>query len=190
MKNTKEYQIIKNVLKDKESFIIAIDGMCGSGKSTLAKLLSEDLKANVVSIDYFYLPFKYRKENWMDIIAGNIDFDRFNKDIIKPYFNKENYTLYQYNHSTDDISFISNEQFNPRLIIEGSYSLHPLLINNYDYKIFVECDKDIQLKRLSQRENINFDKFVSIWIPKEDKYHMEMNVKEKADITIDSSFFF
>lgn len=182
-------KIVENFI-DRKKFVIAIDGNCGSGKTTMAKELAERLGANVVPIDYFYLPFKDRDPDWLNIIAGNMDFERLIKDVITPYMNKENYSLYRFNHRDDATEFVSNETYNPRLIIEGSYSFYPSLIHYYDYKIFLSVNSEVQRKRLIEREKENFARFENIWIKKENTYFNELKIKEKADLIIDTSDLF
>ena len=53
---------IKQLLKEKEYVVIAIDGCAASGKTTLAKKLSNMFSASVIHMDDFFLPLEKRTE--------------------------------------------------------------------------------------------------------------------------------
>ena len=64
--------------------IIAIDGRCAAGKSSLGKLLGEYYQADVIHMDDFYLPPQMRSADWKEIPAGNMDLERFRKEVLQP----------------------------------------------------------------------------------------------------------
>ena len=69
------------------------------------------------------------------------------------------------------------------MLLEGSYSSSPIMREYIDYHIFIDIDSSIQLSRLKQREDSKYDDYINKWIPKENYYFKEYQIKEKADIT-------
>ena len=68
-------------------------------------------------------------------------------------------------------------------IIEGSYSMHPLLADYYDFGIFLEIDFEEQKKRIKKRNSKELAQlFFDMWIPMEEKYHKGMRVKERCSL--------
>ena len=49
------FDVIKNLLKDNEKLIIAIDGRCGGGKSSLGTMLTEEFDCNIFHMNDFFL---------------------------------------------------------------------------------------------------------------------------------------
>ena len=64
--------------------LLAIDGRCGSGKTTLAAALQERLHCGVFHMDDFYLPFEARTPERLAQPGGHMDFDRFEKEVLRP----------------------------------------------------------------------------------------------------------
>lgn len=65
--------------------------------------------------------------------------------------------------------------------------MHPLLIENYDLKIFLDIDADSQRERILKRNGKEmYSKFINEWIPLENKYFNELNIREKSDIILTS----
>ena len=121
---------IENLIDEKKlnaPAVISIDGPCGGGKSTLAAEIEKELGFNILHMDDFYLPFDKRDKNWMNIIAGHMDFDRIIENVLKPYKEnkKTNYVSYDC-HSDKYLQEIPID-LNRLLVIEGSYTSHPIL---------------------------------------------------------------
>ena len=87
------------------------------------------------------------------------------------------------------------DQFGPEIvvqakklnIIEGVYSMHPILIAAYDLKIFMDISAEEQEKRILQRDGpCKLGRFLNEWIPLENRYFREMKIAEQCDIIIDN----
>ena len=74
-------------------------------------------------------------------------------------------------------------------VVEGSYSLHPRLVAQYDKAIFLTCSKERQMHRLKRREG-DASRFKALWIPMEERYLECCNVRQTSDLTLDTSDFF
>lgn len=174
--------------KQNERKIVAIDGRCASGKTTLALLLSEKVNCDVIHIDDFYLPFEKRTEERMAKSGGNIDLERLISEILIPIKNRESYVYSKYNCQNG--TFSVGQSVNPQKItvVEGSYSCHPCVFPFYDLHIFLDIDRSTQKERILQRNKDNADAFFSKWIPMEEKYFSEFNIKDKCEILTQEEF--
>ena len=73
--------IIEKIKQNKKLVLVGIDGPCASGKTTLAKKLADEIGAQVIHIDDFFLPVKKRTADSLNTIGGNIDATRFANEI-------------------------------------------------------------------------------------------------------------
>ena len=174
---------IKQLLKEKEYVVIAIDGCAASGKTTLAKKLSNMFNASVIHMDDFFLPFEKRTEERLNTPGGNIDYERFKEEVVNNLDND-----FTYNAFNCSIMKVDKEVFVKKtnlLIIEGSYSLHPYFGKYYDLSIFLDIDKDEQIDRIRNRDGEKLLKmFIEKWIKYETNYHDYYNIKTTADIYV------
>lgn len=175
----------KQILSEKNRIIIAIDGYCASGKTTLATHLTEVFDAQVIHMDDFFLPPDMRTEKRLSQAGGNVHYERFCDEIIAGLESGEAFTYNKFSCHTDDYS--KSELISPdrNIIVEGSYSMHPKIPNIYDLKIFLEADYGTQLERILNRNGEDaLEVFKSKWIPLENRYFDEFNIKSKCDIII------
>ncbi|MCM1050299.1 MAG: AAA family ATPase [Clostridiales bacterium] len=166
--------------------IVAIDGRCGSGKSSFAKLIKSTYACNVFHMDDYYLPMVKRKENWEKLIGGNMDFERFKEELLIPL--RQGMAVIYKPYDCHLGTYRSCEKMEPcaLTVVEGSYSTHPLLADMYDMKIFLTCSKEIQTKRLKEREKENYAAFEQKWIPMEENYFKSYNIQQNSDIVLET----
>jgi len=70
-------------------------------------------------------------------------------------------------------------------IIEGAYSMHPLLADYYDLKVFLEVDPKTQRERILRRNGPELaERFFSTWIPMERRYFETMGIREGCQIVL------
>lgn len=178
---------IENLIKDRDcqgQIVISIDGPCGGGKTTLANEIEKRLGYNILHMDDFYLPFDKRDKNWMNIIAGHMDFDRLITTVLKPYKEKRKTNYISYDCHSDKYLQEIPIDLDRFLVIEGSYTSHPALKEFVDVKIFVDIDSEEQVKRLTKRNPKVVDKFLSMWVPFENRYFEELSIKNKSDLVV------
>lgn len=177
---------IKELLAEKGSVRIAVDGNCGAGKTTFAKAVSVELDGNVFHMDDFYLPLENRTHERLNESGGNIHRERFLQEVLQPLKKGEtvNYKVFNCkNQSFDDSVLITPK---PVSIIEGSYSCHPDFYDYYDLHIFIGISPETQKERIINRNGkADWENFKKLWIPFEEKYFREFKIKEKCDIVFD-----
>ena len=76
------------------------------------------------------------------------------------------------------------------VIVEGSYSHHPLLRDYYDLKLFLHVQPQRQLERIAKRNPAKLEDFKTKWIPFEELYFSNYDVMNKADLVIETTNLF
>src|SRR5690625_2539840 len=165
-------QALKKLSTNAKQKIIAIDGRCGSGKTTMSQIIQEAIDCNIIHMDDFFLPGAMKTNERHTQPGGNVHYERVKSEVLEPWKNNPEDSLsYQpFNCSTqtlDSSVYIPYKQLN---IIEGVYSMHPALINFYDYKIFLTVDKSVQIDRIKKRNPEKLQMFLDQWIPLEERY--------------------
>jgi uridine kinase len=165
--------------------IIGIDGRCGSGKTTLSNYLKSVLDCEIIRMDHFFLQVFQRTDNRLKEIGGNFDYERFILEVKNPINNKKDISYQVFNCSTMRLEERINININKIIVIEGTYSLHPLIEDIYDIKVFVNIDKDKQINRIKIRDGeILLKRFIGEWIPKEEDYFLKFNILNNVDLII------
>lgn len=163
---------------------IAIDGRCGSGKSTLAYRIQEKTGWNLVHMDDFFLQPYQRTQKRLQTPGANVDYERFLQEVLEPYEAGKSFQMRKL--VCPDLIFAPGEFINPTkpLLVEGSYSFNPNLIQHYDLKIFLDIDPQTQIERIRGRVNEKRARLFEIkWIPLEELYFNSLKIKEQADLT-------
>lgn len=182
---TKLLDVFKKIdesIKNRKSITIAIEGNSGAGKSSLAGYISSIYDSNLIHMDNFFLRPEQKTEDRLNEVGGNIDYERFNREVIKGLKSNLEFEYQTYDCKTlklDDVHRVKPKMLN---IIEGVYSMHPLFIDIYDLKIFLEIDEKTQVERILKRNGeLMLSRFINEWIPMENKYFREMNIRDKSD---------
>ena len=69
------------------------------------------------------------------------------------------------------------------MIVEGSYSCHPVLNGYYDLSVFLSVDAAEQIRRIRQRNGAdNVQMFQERWIPMEERYFQSFRIQETCDL--------
>lgn len=164
---------------NKKYKIIAIDGRCGSGKTTLGEQLKEKLDATLFHMDDFYLQKWQRTSERLKEIGGNVDYERFEAEVLEPVKNHHDVMYHRFNHDTflpDDGELVHLKDI---VIIEGSYATHPYFGHYYDLGVFCDIDKQKQMENIIKREGIIKAKdFKELWIPKEEAYFNKFHIED------------
>lgn len=178
-------QKIDKLLKNKTSIVIAIDGMAASGKTSLAKDLKSKYKATIIHMDDFFLQDHQRTNERFKEIAGFIDYERFNEEVMQALKSGYAFSYHKYNCQSKTMTkeYVGND--NQVYIIEGAYSLREEFQDTYDIKVLMLIDEDKQITRIKARNNASLlRKFKEDWLIRENTYIKEYKLKEMADIII------
>lgn len=181
----KLFSEIDSLLETKKIVNIAIDGNSGAGKSTLSHIIWDVYDCNIFHMDDFFLSSELRTEERLKEIGGNVDYIRFRKEIIKGLESGQEFKYRPYNCRTDslnDFILVTPKKLN---IIEGVYSMHPTLIDSYDFKVFLEIDPKEQSSRIYKRNGESmYKRYIDEWIPLENDYFKHMKIREKSDMIL------
>lgn len=187
MNTAKDKQLLRTLLKSytftKEPIVIAIDGMCGSGKTTLGKWLHEELPdSNLFSMDDYFLQPHQKTSKRLKEIGGNVDYVRFKEEILDHLNERQGLDFQRFDCRTQTLQAKKHADWQPFVIIEGSYSQHPYFGNKYDLRIFCEVTEEEQKSRIFKRNGAEkLQRFLNEWIPKENAYFTKYKIKEMAD---------
>lgn len=177
-------------IQERGQVVLAIDGRCGSGKTSLAELMEQVFDCNVFHMDDFYLPLEKREDNWLEIPGGNMDLERFRREVLEPAFAGETVFYRPYDCGQGVFKEAYSVRPRPLTVIEGSYSHHPALEAEYDVKLFVTCEKEEQLRRLQEREGDYFPTFQRLWMPLEEQYIRMCGIERSDAMLVDTGIIF
>ena len=161
---------IDDLLTQKDTVIVAIDGKCTSGKTTLASKLAELYDCNVFHMDDFFLRPEQRTPERFAEAGGNVDYERFLEEVLLPLKSSKTFSYCPFDCSTFTLSdpvIVTPKRLN---IIEGTYSHHPYFGNPYDLKILLTIDEETQRRRILDRLEFLHKRFFEEWIPMENRY--------------------
>jgi len=172
--------------KANRRLMVAIDGRCASGKTTLADLLAKNPEVTIFHMDEFFLRPEQRTEERINMPGGNVDYERFLAEVLLPLRNNEEViSLRAYDCKTQTMLDPVNVKAGGICIVEGAYSCHPKLWDYYDLHVFMDVSADEQKRRVAMRNGTDGLKaFVQRWIPLEEKYFEEYQIKEKCEYCI------
>ena len=193
----KEFELFLPLMKRIDTFleqgnkrgrlIVAIDGGSASGKTTLAAFLEkryEDL--DVFHMDDFFLTPELRTEQRLNEVGGNVDRERFEKEVLLPISKGEAVNYRRYICKAQEFSSPITGDPKGIIIVEGAYSMHPSLMKYYDFTVFLNIDSESQRERILKRNPPPLaNRFFSEWIPLEKVYFEKTDIKNRCDLVIE-----
>lgn len=170
--------------------LFALDGMAASGKSTLAGQLAVTLSAPLIHMDDFFLPAARRSQGSEHIPGVNIDIRRFEEEVLLLLEKGQAFCFQRFDCRLQTLAEERSIPESDLYIIEGSYALHPQLVDHWDLTAFAVVSPEIQWARLKRRcegdpEWLN--DFQECWLPMERAYEKAFSLREKADFLLDLS---
>ena len=175
--------------KPTKPLVLALDGRCGSGKTTLADRLTQQFPASIVlHTDDFYLPPAQRVRGWEKTPCANMDLTRLRDEALRLAYAGQTVAYRAY--SCREGAYLPPVQLpaQPLVILEGSYSHHPLLRPYETLRVFVTCAKPEQTRRLQAREGARYADFAARWVPLEEGYFAKYHIEETADFVVDTTY--
>lgn len=180
-------QALEALKREKPGAIACIDGMCASGKTTLSALLSRILAAPVYHMDDFFLPPEKRTRERLSEIGGNVDYERFQSEVLQNLKAQKCFSFRPFDCSTMSLSAPVSAEPAALSLVEGAYACHPTLINAYDLIIVMTIDEETQRARILKRNGPKMlERFINEWIPMENRYLSYFDIKDKADFRLES----
>ena len=174
--------------KPTRPLVLALDGRCGSGKTTMAAALAEQFPDSIVlHTDDFYLPPADRMPGWEQTPCAHKNLARLRDEVLAPPCAGKP-VLYRA-YSCREGAYLPVQQLaaQPLVILEGSYSHHPLLTGCETLRVFLTCAKEEQTRRLQAREGERYANFAARWVPLEEGYFAQYHIAETADFVVDTT---
>jgi len=171
----------------KAPLLAAIDGRCGAGKTTLAAQMQKRSGWNILHMDHFFLRPEQRTEERFRKPGGNVDYERFLEEVLLPLKKGEEEISYR------PYDCHRQEMAEPVLIrpgrvclVEGSYSCHPALWDQYDLHVFLTIDAAEQMRRIIGREGADrAEMFRERWIPLEEQYFAAERIEARCELWLE-----
>lgn len=166
--------------------VLAIDGPAASGKSTLAAALAKHFHAAVIHMDDFFLRPEQRTPARYAEPGGNFDRERFLSEVVPHLKNGQAFSYRRFDCASMALGETVTIPAAALVIVEGSYSHHPVLSHEYDMKLFLEISSTAQKKRILARNGEEgWKQFSTRWIPLEQSYFSAFSTREAADFVLD-----
>ena len=165
--------------------ILALEGGSASGKTTLSALLGELYGATVLHADDFFLTPEMRTPERLAEVGGNLDRERFLTEVLLPLSRGESLQYRRFDCSTQRILPAVTVAPGALTVVEGAYTMHPLLAPYYTLSAFLDIDPAYQRARILVRNPGAYaERFFHEWIPMERRYFEGMRVRERCDLVI------
>jgi uridine kinase len=175
--------------------LVAIDGGGGAGKSSLAKkleahLTAADLPVSIVEVDDFFLPLGHRSPapSSENAIGSDFDWLRLRDQVLNPLRHGRPARYGRYDWATDEVKEQREVLPHGVVIVEGVYSSRRELADLYDFRVWVECSRDLRLSRGLARDGEGARRrWENDWMPSEDRYIREHRPQDYADAIINGA---
>ena len=170
---------------NKKPFLVAIDGGSASGKSTLGAALAEELQATLIHMDDFFLPMEMRTEERFAQPGGNVHWERVRAEVLEPIRQGKGPEYGVFDCSVMAVNKTVRADVRDVVIVEGAYSLHPMLREYFDLRVLVEVEETLQKERILRRNGEQMlRRFLTEWIPLERVYFEACAVKDCCHIIL------
>ncbi len=175
-------------LHQKGRAFVALDGMAASGKTTLADTLAVRFSDIAIAhMDDFFLPIEKREAASKTL--ANADIDRVLNEVLLPLSRGQcaSYRPFVCHPQPCFLDPVSISGCCPIVIVEGAYCLHPMLWDLYDIRAVVTIAPDQQRSRILKRNGEKMlTRFVSEWIPLENRHIAARSLLSRCDLVIES----
>ncbi len=167
--------------------VIAFDGRSSSGKTSLAERLKNELNIPVIHTDDFFRPKDKNGNLCISEYDGNFDLERFKNEVVDFVKAKVSFKYGVFDCKSGRIEQYIDVPVSNCYIIEGAYSLDPKLGKYADISVFFDIAPDLQKRRIIHRNGEKeYEKFLKIWLPAEERYFEHYNIYSSCDIIIDA----
>lgn len=181
----------QNKNRENTPILIAIDGRCASGKTTLAAMVQKlygSKYCDVLHTDDFFLRPHQRTRRRLLQPGGNIDLERFWNEVLRFAIDGKPFTYRSYDCKSNQ--FRPERLIRPKdiILVEGAYSCHPKLWDNYQLHIFLTVSPEQQRQRIRARNGEDaLQLFVDKWVPLEEQYFHSFNIPQTCEMLLDTT---
>ncbi len=176
-------QLLLTEIERQGASLLAIDGRCASGKTSLAAHLAGLRDCSVIHMDHFFLRPEQRTAERMQQAGGNVDYERFQAEVLLPLQKGQAFSYRPWDCHKQEMGAPVLIPPKALMIVEGSYSCHPVLNGYYDLSVFLSVDAAEQIRRIRQRNGAdNVQMFQERWIPMEERYFQSFRIQETCDL--------
>lgn len=174
-------------LAERERVIAALEGGSAAGKTTLAALLAKIYpECNVFHMDDFFLHPEQRTEARLAEPGGNVDYERFLEEVLKPLSRGETVQYRPYDCHTQTMNGPIPMLPGALNIVEGAYSMHPALAGHYGLSAFLRISPETQRTRIQKRNDPDAQaRFFGTWIPLEQRYFDALDPAGRCDLILE-----
>ena len=177
---------IDRQLAAKPRVLLAIDGGSASGKTTLASWLEKIYGCPVFHMDDFFLRPQQRTAERLAEPGGNVDRERFYEEVLLPLTQGRTVRYRRYNCQTQTVGGPVDIRPGALNVVEGAYSMHPLLADSYDLSAFLRISPEVQHARVLARNGPEIgERFFTRWIPLEQRYFDALDPAGRCDILLE-----
>lgn len=177
------FERIDRLRAERGRVLVAIDGGSASGKTTLAAVLEQAYGATAVHMDDFFLRPEQRTARRLSEPGGNVDHERFAREVLAPMRRGEAFLYRAYDCRTQ--TTCEGVRMTPGnvCVIEGAYSLHKELEAAYDLRVLLRIDAGTQSARILRRNGAAMrERFMREWIPLENLYFEKTGIERRCDM--------
>lgn len=169
-----------------ERVLLAIEGGSASGKTTLSQLLSHIYGCTVFHMDDFFLRPEQRTPERLAEPGGNVDRERFYAEVLNPLSSGSSVRYRRYDCHTQALQPPTDVTPTPLTVVEGAYSMHPLLADRYDLSVFLRIAPELQRQRIIRRNGSEMaERFFTLWVPLETRYFEAMDPASRCDLILE-----
>lgn len=167
--------------------LCAVEGGSASGKTTLSVLLQRVYGCTVFHMDDYFLRPEQRTQARLAEPGGNVDRERFYEEVLQPLCSGAPVRCRRYDCAAGQLLPAVEVQPAPLTVVEGAYSMHPMLAEQYDLSVFLRISAEAQRKRILQRNGPEIgQRFFDQWIPLEQRYFDALSPAERCDLILEA----
>lgn len=177
--------IDRKLAQAEQPVILALDGGSAAGKTTLALFLQRHYGCAVLHMDDYFLQPSQRTPERLAQPGGNVDYERFLREVLLPLRQGKRAFVRAYHCQTDTLLPPQPVTPGALYLVEGAYSMHPALRTHYDLSVFLEVTPEVQRERILRRNSPELQQqFFSRWIPLEQQYFAACDVPAQCTLRL------
>jgi uridine kinase len=167
--------------------LVGIDGGGGAGKSTFATHLQRAIPEAVIihGDDFYTSPWDRRLDHRDYVVNPHFDWDRLVAEVFEPLKRGCPIAYHQFNWRTGGLNATVSVPLEATVILEGGAMTQDAFADFFDFKIWIDADEEVRLKRALERDGERVKHFlVEDWLPVQRNYMRVQNPAARADLIV------